>query len=47
MPIKATFITKAVEQYMPAIKWLAILFIAVLMAYYFGKFIWEMGSRFE
>lgn len=47
MAIKVTFITKALEQYGPAIQWLAILFIAILMAYFVGKFIWAYGMRWE
>jgi len=47
MPIKVDFITKAMDQYSPAIQWLAILFIAILMAYFVGKFIWTFGMRWE
>jgi hypothetical protein len=47
MAIKITFLTDFVTAQMPAIKWLAILVIDILMSYYFGKFIWETGSKLE
>jgi hypothetical protein len=47
MAIKVNFINEAVSQYMPTIKWLAILFIALLMAYYFGKVLLDIGSKWE
>lgn len=47
MAIKLNFITDALEQFGPAIQWFAILFIAILMAYFVGKFIWSFGMRWE
>jgi hypothetical protein len=47
MAIKITFLTDALQQYSPAIQWIAILGIAILMAYFVGKVIWAFGMRWE
>lgn len=47
MPIKLTFLTDAIEQISPTLQWFAILFIAILMAYFVGKVIWSFGMRLD
>jgi len=46
LAIKTDFINRAMENMMPYIKYGAIAFIIILIVYFLGKAIMQMGSRF-